>query len=138
MSSAKKLILRNAPKIFLDSHESRKQKNDVKNACKIFWRFSQISGAKKKEKRAKFFLNILKNLGSKKMAGKIRAKFFLKILTNITSKKMAGKKRAIIFWRFSPISRRKNGGKNTREKFFIITIMSSAKKWNLRNALKIF
>ena len=49
MSRAKKLILKNAWKILFDSQECREQKNDIK-------------------KRAKIFLKILTNIGSKKMA----------------------------------------------------------------------
>ena len=187
----KKMKFKKRPENFLVSHECRKQKNDVKNAWQIFWRFSRISRAKKwwektreyffqdpheyreqknggiknarkifynhnnvenkkwilrnapkifldsndcreqkmvLKKRVRNFLKILTNIGAKKLWEKKRAKFFLKILTNIGNK-MAGKKRAKLFSRFSRISRAKKGREKTREKFFIITIMSRAKKW---------
>jgi len=111
-------MFRNGPNIFLDSHKSRKQKNGVKNAWKFFLRFSQISGAKKwREKNAlNFFLRFSRIWGAKEWREKTRE----------------------IFQDSHEYREQKNGGKKTREKFFIITKMSRAKKWILRNAPKIF
>jgi len=68
MSRAKKWILRNAQKIFLDSHECREQKNGVKKTRENFfddsheYREQQHGGKKPREI---FFIH--NNVESKKM-----------------------------------------------------------------------
>jgi len=65
MSRGKKWILRTAPKIFLDSHVCREQKNGVKKTRENFFEDSheyreQKNGVKK---RVKIFLKIPTNMG---------------------------------------------------------------------------
>jgi len=95
---SKKWILKNARKIFLDSHECCEQKN----------------GGKKTRNN---FLKILTNIARKKMARKRRAKIFYRFSRISRAKKWRVKKRAENFFRYSRMSRAKNGVKK-RVKIF--------------------
>jgi len=63
---------------FLHSNECRKQKNGIKNAWQIFWRFSRISGGKKWEgKKREFFFEASHEYQEQINGGKKRTKNFL-------------------------------------------------------------